>query len=246
MRLERSIAMPNEILQDMKDWYQSGDIKSIRHQEFVYSYYWLLTYLWRYALYPEQKITQSDIKRILGYNPNEKRLNYVMKRGGLLDSKEYTTSTKDFPISWKLRKGESLSFDMLYDINPIDRKFLLKHESPNYFVKSPVKHMGNSTEDGIFWNSSNTHIINGEVLTTCMDNENLGCAGFYLYGVLVFISDKAQSDSFLCSNKTLLTYTRWNRNKLQRVTNELVNIGLIEKSQKVKTKGSVNEYKILQ
>lgn len=242
MRLERSITMPNEILQEMKDWLASGELKSIQHQEFVYTYYWLLTYLWRYALYAEQKLTQSDIKRLLGFNPNEKRLNYIMKKDGLLDIKEYTSTTKDFPISWSMKKSEQLSFDMLHEINQVDRGYLLPYQSPNYFVKSPVKHMGNPENEGIFWNSSDTHIVNGEVFTMCMNNRNLGCAGFYLYGVLVFIRDKSKSESFLCSNKTLLTYTSWNRNKLQKLANELVCTGLIEKNQGVKAKGSVNEY----
>lgn len=226
----------------MKEWLLTGELKSVQHQEFIYTYYWLVAYLWRYALYAQQKIGQPDIKKILKYNPNEKRINYVIKKGGLLDMKEYTLPTSNYPVSWSMKKGEDVRFDMLHDFDEEDRKLLASNQSHSYFVKSPVKHMGDPENEGIFWNASNTHLMNGEVLTECMKNNKLGCAGFYLYGLLVFIRDKSNSDTFLCANKTLMEYTGWSKNKIYEVSSELVECGLINKTQKAKRKGSVNEY----
>lgn len=238
--------MPNEIFSDMKLWLEEGVVKSVQHQEFIYSYYWLLSYLWRFALYSEYKAVQSDIKNQLGYNPDDKRLNYIMKKGGLLDVKGYTSTTKNYPILWSKKGREDVQFTMLYDIDEVDRGYLNKFKSSNSFVKKPVKHTGNNLEDGIFWNSANTHIISGTVLELCLNNSRLGCAGFYLYGILIFIQDKSGASNFPCANETLATFTGWSERRIIKITNEMQDIGLIKKVQARKSKGSVNEYQITQ
>lgn len=243
MRLERSIAMPNEIFSDMKEWVSKGKLKSIQHQEFVYSYYWLLAYLWRYAMYAEHKITQSDIKRILGYNPNEKRLNYIMKKDGLLDEEGYSRATNDFPVSWRKIGEKELILDMLSEFSEEDRSLLIRFESNRYLVKEPLKFTGAKGGDGIYWNSSNTHIISGEVLHSSM-KKGAGCATFFLYGLLTYIRDKSGKSEFPCANSTLCQYTGWSERRVIGITNELVELNLIQKEQKSKQKGAVNYYKL--
>lgn len=239
-----SIAMPNEIFIDLKNWVKTGDLKSIQHQEFAYSYYWLLAYLWRYSYYSEEKIGQPEIKKILGYNSNEKRLNYIIKKNGLLNEMSYTFPTSNYPVSWHMRTGEDVEFDMLNDFEYYDRELLTPNKSRNFFVQSPLKHLGDSENDGIYWNSSNTHILNSNIFTVCMSNSKLGCAGFYLYGLLVYIRDKSMSSVFHCANETLVTYTGWSLERIIRLTNELEKTSTLSKEQRVKTKGSVNEYNI--
>ena len=240
---QSTIPMPNEILLEMKEWIKSEDLKSIQHQEFIYAYYWLLAYLWRYAQYAEQKITQSDIKRILGYNPDEKRLNYIIKKRGLLDEKDYTLATNNFPVNWSFTIDKELSFDMLYDFNEDDRTYLLKYDSNRYIIKEPIRFTGTDDEEGIYWNTSNTHMVSGEVLSNCIEN-GFSCAPFYLYGILVFIRDKSNSDEFPCANNTLCEYTGWNERKIIRTTNTLMDLGFIQKEQKNKQKGAVNYYRL--
>lgn len=238
---ESTIYMPNEIFIDLKNWTKEKDIKSIQHQEFIYTYYWLLAYLWRYAQYSEQKITQSDIKQALGYNPEEKRLNYIMKKGGLLDEKDYSLATNNFPVNWNFANREELSFDMLYDFNEDERKYLLKYDSNRYIVKEPIKFTGSDDEEGVYWNVSNTHMMRGDLLLNCIEN-GYSCAPFYLYGILTFIRDKSDSVEFPCANDTLREYTGWNERKVIKITNTLMDLGFIQKEQKNKQKGAVNYY----
>lgn len=245
MQLQQAtIAMPNELFLNLKEWLVLGKLKSVQHQEFTYSYYWILAYFWRYALYAEQKIGQPEIKQMLGYNPNDKRLNYIIKKNGLLNEENYTLATPNYPVAWNMKKDEDVSFDMIYDFDVEDRKFLSPNQSRSFFAQSPVKHLGDTENDGIYWNSSNTHIVGGDIFDECMKNDNLSCAGFYLYGILTFIRDKSMSGKFLCANKTLIEYTGWSKNRVCNITNELVSNRLISKEQSVKRKGSVNEYEI--
>lgn len=241
--LSESMPMPNEIFLDLKNWVKEGNVKSIQHQEFIYSYYWLLAYFWRYSRYSEEKITQSSIKQMLGYNSEEKRLNYIMKKGGLLDEKGYTLATDDFPVSWNFTSEKELSFDMLHDFNEEEQSYLIRYDSNRYIVKEPIKFTGNSEEEGIYWNTTNTHMINGEVLFNCIEN-GFSCAPFYLYGILTFIRDKSGCDEFPCANDTLCEYTGWNERKAIKVTNTLMDLGFIQKEQKNKQKGAVNYYRL--
>lgn len=237
--------MPNEIFSDMKEWLVLDDLKSIQHQEFVYSYYWLLAYLWRFAVHSEHKITQSDIKRMLNYNPKNSRLDYIMKRDGLMDSKSYTKTTIDYPVSWSQKGKDDVQFTMLHHLDKEYREYVSKFIARNNFVKNPLKHTGEDVdEEGVFWNISNTHSMSGEMFKICMSNTDLGCAGFYLYGVLVFIRDKIGVDEFPCANETLATYTGWNEKRIIRITNCLQTNHLLHKDQIRKMKGSVNHYSL--
>lgn len=237
--------MPNELLLHLKEWLVLGKLKSVQHQEFAYSYYWLLAYFWRYAFYAQQKIGQPEIKQMLSYNPNEKRLNYIMKKNGLFNEENYTVPSTNYPVAWSMKTGEDVEFDMLHDFDIHDREFLSLNKSRNFFVQSPLKHIGDLENDGIYWNSSNTHIVNGNIFANCMSNSKLGCAGFYLYGLLIFIRDKSMSSVFPCANDTLIAYTGWSLERVTRLTSELESASMLHKEQRVKAKGSVNEYTIL-
>ena len=249
LHTERIIAMPNEIFEEMKEWVNNGELKSVQHQEFVYSYYWLITYLWKYAKYAEQEYTQSRIKQMLGYYPNEKRLNYIIKENGLLDGKEYSKAMMDYPVTWSLKEGD-LSFSMLSEYDKVDRQYLIHFKTHKFFVKAPLKSIGTESEEGIFWHSSNAHMINGDVFKACMENEGLGCAAFYLYGLFVYMRDKNlhfnNSETFSCANKTLVELTGWNEKRVTKITGNMVKAKLIEKKQNVKVRGSVNTYKLYQ
>lgn len=229
----------------MKDWLEEGSIKSVQHQEFIYSYYFLVTCLWRYALYSEHKITQSEIKQLLNYNPNDKRLNYIIKKGGLLDTKGYTFASNDYPIYWHQKDKQDVYFTMLNDLDEDYQGYVSKFISSNVLVKEPLKHtVGDGTNDGIFWNTSNTHMMRGNVFETCMLS-GIGCPGFYIYGILSFIRDKSGGNSFPCTNETLSKYTGWSLRRVQTTTNKLQEVGLLTKSQSKKAKGNVNFYTLL-
>ena len=238
-----SIAMPNEIFHNINEWLSNGELKSKMHQEFIYSYYWYITYLWRYCLYNSEEITQKSIKQALGYNPNEKRIDYIIKKGGLLDQRGYTTPTTNFPVLWSL-EGDDLSFSMFDDYDEISKEYLSQQITGRNVIKCPVLHMGDEENEGIFWNSANTHYIELDIFKLCMKDRSLGCAGFYMYGILKSMSDKNryfnEEEYFNCSNETLMNITGWCVDRIIDTTNNLQVAGLIDKEQRIKVKGNVN------
>ncbi|MGG0667685.1 hypothetical protein ABE073_04065 [Lederbergia citrisecunda] len=246
---EITIAMPNELLFHLPEWLSNKELKSNQHQEFIYSYLWLISYYWRYARYAEEKITQQTIKSVLGYNPDEKRLNYIVKKNGLLDAKGYTSTTKNYPVSWSFENSkEGVSFTMLKSLDLEFQALVSKFKSENYQVKCPLVSVGTDVSEGIYWNTDNTHFMSQELFDLCMKHPKLQCAGFYLCGVLKYIGDKnyhfSSSLEFECSNDALKDFTNWSIRRIAETTNTLMSIGLIHKEQKVKSRGQRNSYKL--
>ncbi len=242
--VRRKVEMPNEIFSDLKEWLSTGEIKSNLHQEFAYSYYWLISYLWKYAEYRDFDIKQNNVKQILGYNPKEKRVDYIIKKNGLLDTKKYTQSIRDFPIDWERKGKEDIKFFMYSDIAKEDQVEYYTFPSRTSFVKSPFK----SLDEDIFNNRGSFHMLSGNLFKICMSNNNLGCAGFYLLGYLTYLRNVSsyynQDSVFRCNNQTLAKKINWSERRVIKITNELGNVGLINKWQVRKEKGQANYYEL--
>ena len=183
---ENKVFMPNEIFEDISIM----GFKTIEHKSFVYSYYYLLLWLYRYTKYGNIKITVQDIKEVLGYNKKYDVLDYIIKKDGLLDQLGYTESTTDFPYHWNMENG--LEFNYFSEMDLEMRKTISRGR--NYKIKVPVKGIHRDSEsrsegieDGVFYDIANTHMVDFEVFAECM--EKVGCKGFYVYGYLKWKCD---------------------------------------------------------
>ncbi|WP_146548785.1 hypothetical protein [Rummeliibacillus suwonensis] len=190
--MESKVFMPNEIFEDLKQ----SDIKPV-HIPFAYSYYYLINWLYRYTKYYETRINNKQIKEILGYHPDQKTIDYILKKNGVLDQIGYTQTVKDFPVMWELDKFEGLKFIMLSDMDGFTQQDIKKHLSRKYSIKYPVKAFvreyddeGNIDEEGTFYNIMNTHCVPFEVFIFSMQNDKLGCTAFYLYSYIKMMNDK--------------------------------------------------------
>lgn len=187
---ESKVFMPNEVFDDLKD-----NIKTTPHVAFSYSYIYLITYLYRYAKYfnvPEV-LNNAKVKELLGYNPKQQTLDYLIKRNGLLDEIGYTETTRDFPFGWvyKVDDDEGLSFQLSSELEKSELSILSVPKQ--FFIKNPLKAFSriiveeDGTEceiEGTFYNVSNTHSVSFEAFMFCMSNSKIGCVGFYLYSYL--------------------------------------------------------------
>ena len=72
---------------------------------------------------------------MLGYAESNRTMNYITKKGGLLDEIGYTESTKDIPLGWELKDIEGLTFTMATDMP----KEMLQPISKMLFLKKPLK-----------------------------------------------------------------------------------------------------------
>lgn len=184
---EFKIFIPNEIFNDFKS---CNELNGSEHISFAYTYYYLISWLFRYAKYGlgNVKIDVKFIKQLLGYNATTKTVDFIIKKDGILDQLDYTYSSTDYPIAWTYDNGD-IDFDMYSELDSDMKKYLNKGK--NYKIKVPVKGLYRSEDskednymDGTFYDVSNTHLIEFDIFMKCMSEHELGCIGFYLYGYL--------------------------------------------------------------
>jgi hypothetical protein len=182
---ESKLFIPNEIFEDISPLHSKGS----SHVAFAYSFYYLTSWLYRYAKYGQIEIDTKVIKGLLGYHPDNKVINYIIKKNGVLDEMGYTLTTTDYPIAWEY--DGDLGFVLLSDLELEDRKMLHSKKGKNYKIKLPVRGLWRSKEseedgyeNGTFYEVDHTHMIPFEVFIKCMENDELGCIGFYLYSYL--------------------------------------------------------------
>lgn len=210
---ESKVFMPNEIFDDLQN-----NIKKTVHIPVAYSYYYLITWLYRYAKYGTINIDNKNIKQILGYNTDTQGIDYLMKKNGMLDVMGYTETVKDFPITWTF-EDEYLDFEMLSEMDEDVQKAIKQNLSRKYTIKFPVKafnrHIDDEEmkeeyakgyEDGTFYELDNTHMIPFEVFMYCMNNDKIGCTGFYLYSYLK-MKNQHFSDGYDCPMERLAKET---------------------------------------
>lgn len=219
---ETSLYMPNEIFKDLQKY-----IKNTPHIAFAYTYIYLITWLYRYAKHfnVEVVLDNKKLKEVLGYSSKNQTMDYLIKKGGLLDEIEYLDSTRDYVINWQFNKStdEALSFFMFSDI---DREIndYFPSVPKRFFLKKPLKAFYRVIEEendeyeiaGTFYDISNTHNIPFEVFLFCVSNSKIGCTGFYLYAYLkhkndIFesgydVSIEELSQSIGVARRTLINY----------------------------------------
>jgi hypothetical protein len=188
---QSNLFMPNEIFNDLQI-----NINNASHITFSYSYIYFTTWLYRYAKYGmiNELIDQKFIKKILGYNPTYKKIDYLIKQNGILEQINYIQTTKDFPIAYKYDEFDGLQFYYVSE----QKEFADYLNIPkNFKIKFPVKafyrypndkelkeEYENGYEDGTFFYIDKTHLVPFEAFLFCMSNGDLGCTGFYLYSFL--------------------------------------------------------------
>lgn len=187
------INLPNSIFSDL----QQSEIK-VNHIPFAYAYYYLVSYLYYNCLHIKDDHTLFDVKCIkqaLGLSPIYKKIDYIIKKEGLLDQIGYTESSTDYPLKKFYDEDGVINFQMLSDLK---KDPLFSHiNNKNFKIKFPVKAFYSCQEardddilDGHFYDFHNTHKLIFEEFTSIINNPKLGLLGFYLYGYFKMMHDK--------------------------------------------------------
>lgn len=204
---ETSIRMPNEIFDDLHSSLSLNEIRdntrtSFTHSAFSYSYLFFTTYLYLYSKYNNNTLfTQSKIKECLGFSPQNKKVDYLIKAGGLLDQLGYTQNEKDFPTYIEYLPTPRIT--MFSDYLQTNKQDFVKLP-PRFSVKKPLKcfHRTNSDKlDGTLYCVKNTHTIDIKNFFSIITNKELGTTGFYLYAYMLSSSR---------NNKLTLSYKQAN------------------------------------
>jgi len=191
---ESKVFMPNEVFSDLQK-----NIDNASHIAFAYSYIYFITWLYRYAKYGmvNELIDQKFIKKVLGYNENYKKLDYLIKQNGILEQMGYIRTEKDFPIAYSYDEIDGLQFQYIDDFKEFTAYIKVLNVPKNFKIKFPVKafyrypndeemqkEYDEGYEDGTFFYVDRTHLVPFEAFIFCMTNEDLRCTGFYLYAFL--------------------------------------------------------------
>lgn len=224
-----NVQMPNEIFED----FSKADFKSYNHKCFAYAYYYLVTYLYRNALYGGNTTDYSQHKIINVFTSKKSSLTYITKSGGLLDEIGYTRTTTDYPVSYYMEDG-ILEFGLIKNLR---KKLhgLEEGHSPSLNVKEPVKAMDRFDGEhytGTFYSFQNTHKIDVNDFIRIISDGKLGHVGLYLYGYISMMCDRFPG-GYQVSNATLGEVVECSESTIKRYARQLEVVGLLKSKRKV-------------
>lgn len=200
--------VPNEIFDDLHLNYKSN-----KHHSFAICYYILISYFYYISFYGEKFITQSEIKAILGYNPTNTKIDYIIKQNGLLDTSAYTETTNNIPV--QTNHVNNMPEFIMYNNNSIN---LIR----NYKIKYPVKcfhRYGSDDLNGTFYDISNTTKINMNIFFKIINK--LGCCAFVIYLLIKQNNNLIKNNDYI-SKKILLS-----KPTVAKYITMLANVGII-------------------
>ncbi|HWJ80190.1 MAG TPA: hypothetical protein VNR61_19165 [Niallia sp.] len=196
---QSTLMVSNQYFTILKQLNDEGKLKST-HIPFTYAYIYYMTYIFRYTKYDFHVPKASYMKELLGYHADDKRLNYIIKDSGLLDSENILKPIYDFPVIHQFDKfaDDLIEFTFLSDLG-IDyankwksQQNVKNNQSSKYPVlgfhgdKDEFEDIILHDEGGTFFDFYNVTNIPFEVFSYCMSNEDIGVTGFYLYSFLQY------------------------------------------------------------
>lgn len=187
--------VPNEFFEEFKN---EPRFKTSKHMAFAFSYTYLMHWFYRFAKYfnTQTALKTKFFKEILGYSPNNKEVNYIIKKNGLLEDMKILETDTDAPV---MAHYDNIDNDVVYYyVTPEDDTLshtMSYHKDYGYNleVKYPIRGFNrypNDPEwaaeypmyqDGTFHDVNNTTKIPFDVFIYCMTNKDIGCIGFYIY-----------------------------------------------------------------
>lgn len=234
--------MPNEIFTEFPE-------KLAEHSSdvgFAFSYYYLISYLYRFAKYVWKLETRTynlpGLKRILGYSDTNKTKNYISRKGGILDDLGYTRTTGEYPVNWDAHYDrDSGKYDNWittrseyisgYDVTA-------EYLPPKKQIKLPIKiwyrdaeSERNDCKNGTLFDIKNTTMIPVEAFIKCMSTEDLGVVGFWLYSFIKYKSSHF-GGSYDVPLKKLPAETGIKRQKLKETLKALESYNMITNDHK--------------
>lgn len=212
---------------------ESGKLKGNRHKTFAFSYYWLVSYLWKYSKYGYREINTQDIKRILGINPTEKRMDYITKKKGLLDSVGLTETTRDFPINTSFDDNGEIIVTTLSNLNKDVAQDFLKKHSARYVCKKPLLQYKREGKAGLMYSRDDVVSISIFEFTRCVLCPEIGFDGFYVYAYLKYRVKMLGNTGVNIYYSELENQIGYKHRRIRTLIQNLVLAGLVEVKQEL-------------
>lgn len=231
--------MPNELFKQLLQMKEDKELKPV-HIGFTYSYIYLQTYMYRYSTYGTYVPSVEEIKELFGFNANEQRVNYIIKKNGLLEQKDILTTTTEFPIVSDMEDDDFgnrvpkittiKEFYNEYDYETTDdwrdQMGITRRATCKYPVFGFEREYDDGYVEGTFFDISDTTLIDMNTFLFCMNHEDLGANGFYVYAYLLDRSNKFDDD-FNATYKRISQETGIGLNSITNIMNALRSHNLI-------------------
>lgn len=231
-REDRTVNIHIEVFDDLMKWLNKGEIKKQHDIPFIFTYWWLINYLWKYAKYGEFVIRVPDIKEMLNISPTTKTYDYIFKKGGLLDNNEWTDNVTNYPIAYKY--DGHIEYNMIHDFihsDDFERELYYQQYGKNYLVKKPLlayeRLDGEYLKEGTIWSKEDVFTLTFREFNECMSNVKLGILGFYLYSYIKWKYKMYGSSMVGITYKEFEKCTGYKERKIRIVLHELRDVGLI-------------------
>lgn len=191
---EQMINMPNELFQKLKMLGGSKRDKKGSHIAFAYSYIYFYTWLYRYSKYYYIAPTTEDVKELLQYSRTYEKMNYLIKKNGLLEQLGLLETTTDYPVLSYFDEEKYIQFELLSgQDDEYIIKGLRKRHTNRFSIKKPLftfeREIEGEMDNGTFYDAYRTHIIDFDIFLYCMSNDELGVIAFYIYSYLKMQND---------------------------------------------------------
>lgn len=177
---------------------------------------------------------QKQLKALLGVSEINKRLDYIIKKDGVLDQVGYTETTLDYPLYWELNPlTRVVEFST---VNELKQSDILPYaiNDRNYKIKKPVKAFHRTDKDrqeglltGTFYDIQNTHEIPVLVFQKLIQHPQIGVIGTYLYGFLKMKNDY-YGGAYVVEWNKFIKQTRLSNSTLYKYLGVLEREGFIE------------------
>ncbi|WP_217581059.1 helix-turn-helix domain-containing protein [Lysinibacillus sp. GbtcB16] len=238
-KFESTVALPNELFDHLLELEDKKILKN-KHAHVAYGYMFLQTWLYRYAKYSQYTPTVADIKQLLGFKADEKRINYIIKKDGVLDNEGLTETTQDFPVivMWDYddmtgQRNNFPTIDTMTDLYPVtyELKDMLKtHGIQRQTICKKPLHLyeREDGEEGTLKRSDFTTQIDIRAFDFCMEHvKELGLTGFFLYAYIVHM-DGVFSSGFDASAERLAKELCMDKKTIIKYRNALRAYNMIE------------------
>ncbi len=197
---QQHVGIPNDIFEILSKDEELMNAKA-PHVAVAYSYVYLTAWLYQYAKYslPNEITDITNLKEIIGFSRVEKRINYIIKKDGVLDRLGITKTIPfdEAPVEYTWEDGFFIGFttykEWLAEQHPQDvsdwREMGVIKNTIRKQVKYPIfgednREVNGEELAGTFYEWGDSHAIPFDVFLACMTNDDLGCTAFYIYAYL--------------------------------------------------------------
>lgn len=206
----------------------TGDIKNNRHKTFAFSYYCLVSYLWKYSKYSTQKIGVQDIKRIMLLGEGDKRIDYIIKKGGVLDLFGFTETTRDFPVATTFDENNIICVKTLKDLDNETSKAFLSQCDKRYTCKKPLPQYSRNGKAGLMYSKDDVIPVSVFELTRTILCPEIGFDGFYVYMFIKYRCKMVAYSDLKIFYAELEKHIGYKKRRIRELINALSTVGMIK------------------